>query len=173
MATARLDLHPVTLPVIEALLAGDVALADRLAPYAVTADTFAGDTSVLRMRRDQLRADPTELPWLYSAAVLRSTGEVVARAGFHAPPDAGGTVEIGYRVALPWRRQGLATELATAMLGWAAAHGARRCLASTAPDNAGSQRILSGLGFVRVGEQWDEEDGLEWTYALERLPTLR
>lgn len=170
ISTQRLDLHPVPLPLIEALLAGDLASACSLAPFRVDEQTFEGDEYVLSLRRAQLRADPTELPWLYRAAVLRETGEVVARGGFHAPPDAHGAVEIGYRVQPAWRRQGLATELAAGLIGWGSAQGAARCLASTAPDNAASQAVLARLGFVRTGEQMDEVDGLEWVYALELVP---
>jgi RimJ/RimL family protein N-acetyltransferase len=170
VSTPRLDLHPVPLPLLLALLAGDLALADSLAPYDVTPETFEGDAYVLALRRDQLLADPTELPWLYRAAVLRDTGEVVARAGFHAPPDAEGTVEIGYRVAPHHRRRGIATELTGGLLAWAAAHGARRCLGSTAPGNLASQAVLTRHGFVRTGEAMDEVDGLEWVFTRDPLP---
>lgn len=167
VSTRRLDLHPVPLPLLEALLGGDLAAARALAPYPVEAQTFAGDDYVLSLRATQLRADPAELPWLYHAAVLRETGEVVARAGFHAPPDASGTVEIGYRVAPEHRRQGLATEIATGMLNWAGRQGASRCRASTAPDNAASQAVLARLGFVRTGERMDEVDGRELVFTRE------
>lgn len=167
VSTPRLDLHPVPLPMIDALLAGDLDTARAWAPYAISAETFAGDTYVLALRQVQLRADPAELPWLYRAAVLRATSEVVARCGFHAPPDADGTVELGYRVQPAWRRQGLATELATGLLAWAHAQGARRCVASTTPDNVASQAVIARLGFVRTGEQMDEVDGLEWVYTRE------
>jgi RimJ/RimL family protein N-acetyltransferase len=33
--------------------------------------------------------------------------------------------------------------------------------ASIRPDNAGSRATIAGLGFRKVGEQWDPEDGLE------------
>jgi RimJ/RimL family protein N-acetyltransferase len=170
LSTARLDLHPVPLPLIDALLAGDLDAARGWAPYPIDATTFDGDEYVLRLRQAQLRADPSELPWLYRAAVHRETGEVVARCGFHAPPDASGTVEIGYRVQPAWRRQGLAGELAVGMLDFARAHGARRCVASTTPDNLASQAVIARLGFVRTGEQMDDVDGLEWVYALELGP---
>lgn len=168
--TDRLDLHPMRLPLIEALLAGDLPAARALAPYPIDDQTFAGDDHVLSLRRAQLQADPSELPWLYRAAVLRETGQVVARGGFHAPPDAGGMVEIGYRVQPAWRRQGLATELAAGLIGWAREHGAVRCLASTAPGNLASQAVIARLGFVRTGEQMDEVDGLEWVHELALAP---
>lgn len=166
LSTERLDLHPLPLPLIEALLVEDLASARALAPYPVDERTFAGDGYVLELRRRQLRADPHELPWLYRAAVHRRTGQVVARAGFHAPPDAAGAVEIGYRVHPDWRRQGLATEIGRGLLDWAAGQGAVRCLASTAPGNAASQAVLARLGFARTGEAMDEVDGLEWVYEL-------
>ena len=167
LETARLALHPLPLPVIDAVLAGDLERVRALVPYDVTDATFAQDGYVLRLRQAQLRADPTELPWLYRAAVLRGTREVVARGGFHAPPDADGTVEIGYSVQPNRRRQGLATELAAGLIGWAREQGAARCLASTSPDNAASQAVLARLGFLRTGEQVDEVDGLELVFTLE------
>jgi ribosomal-protein-alanine N-acetyltransferase len=167
VSTARLDLHPLPLPLIDALLAGDLATAEALAPFRVRAASFEGDDYVLGLRQAQLRADPTELPWLYRAAVLREHGEVVARGGFHAPPDHEGIVEIGYRVLPPWRGRRLAVELASGLIGWAQSQGAARCLASTAPGNAASQAVLTRLGFVRTGEAMDEVDGLEWVFTLE------
>jgi [ribosomal protein S5]-alanine N-acetyltransferase len=171
VSTARLDLHPLPLPVLDALLASDAATAQALLSFPLW--SYEEDTGVMRFRQAQLRADPSELPWLFRAAVERSSGEVVARGGFHAPPDADGTVEIGYRVRADRRREGLATELATGLLGFAARSGAVRCLGSTAPDNIASQAVLARLGFVRTGEQWDDEDGLEWVFTCERLDAFR
>ena len=167
LSTARLDLHPLPLPVIDAVLEGDLARARTQVPYDVTDATFADDGHVLRLRQAQLRADPDELPWLYRAAVLRGTREVVARGGFHAPPDPTGMVEIGYSVQPAWRRQGLATELAAGLVEWARQHGARRCLASTAPGNSASQAVLARLGFLHTGEAMDEIDGLELVFTLD------
>jgi ribosomal-protein-alanine N-acetyltransferase len=89
------------------------------------------------------------------------------------PPDADGTVEIGYRVAPAYRRQGLALELAAGLIAWGARHGTQRCLASVRPDNVASLRTVARLGFVRTGEQVDEVDGLEWVFTLELHDTLR
>ena len=38
--------------------------------------------------------------------------------------------------------------------------------ASVRPDNEVSRRLVSRHGFVPVGEQWDDEDGLELVYEL-------
>jgi len=35
------------------------------------------------------------------------------------------------------------------------------------PDNVGSYRLASQYGFTQVGEQWDDEDGLEIIYEVD------
>jgi ribosomal-protein-alanine N-acetyltransferase len=166
IATPRLDLLPLSPPLVAALVAGDVEVARSLAPFPMDASTFDGDAHVLSLRHAQLTADPTEEPWLLRAAVLRESGEVVGKVGFHAPPAADGGVEIGYRVTPSYRRQGLASEMSVALIRWAAEQGATSCLASIRPDNVPSLAVATKLGFVRTGEQMDEIDGLEWVFTL-------
>lgn len=36
--------------------------------------------------------------------------------------------------------------------------------ASISPDNAASLAVIRPFGFERVGEQWDDEDGLELVF---------
>jgi RimJ/RimL family protein N-acetyltransferase len=165
--TARLTLHTLSPALLALLVAGDLDGARATdPPYDITAATFADDDYVLRLRLAQLTADPTEQPWLYRVAVLKGTREVVGRAGFHARPDADGMVEVGYSTAPAHRRQGYAVEMASALLGWAGERGAGQCLASVRPDNAASLGTITKLGFVKVGEQMDEIDGLEWVHSL-------
>ena len=166
ISTPRLDLHDLPLDLMRAVLARDWHRAASLARYPVDEESFAGSDHVLGLRVAQLEQDPTEQPWLYRAAVLRETGRVVGRAGFHAPPDDTGTVEIGYEVLAPHRRQGLAAEMAVGLMRWGAEQGATACLASIRPDNAASLALTARLGFVRIGEQIDEIDGLEWVFRL-------
>jgi RimJ/RimL family protein N-acetyltransferase len=166
LATPRLDLHTLAPALVAALTTKDLDAARALAPFPIEDDTFEGDEHVLGLRHAQLTADPTEEPWLYRAAVLRETGRVVGRVGFHAPPDAAGAVEIGYSVAPAYRGRGLATEMAVGLIRWGAEQGATTCLASVRPDNAPSLAIIRRLRFVRTGEQIDEIDGLEWIFAL-------
>lgn len=174
ISTPRLDLHVLPLPLLAALVARDVAEADRLTPFPVDADTFQGDGHVLALRLGQVQQDATQVPWLLRAAVLRTSGRVVGKVGFHAAPDGEGTVEIGYRVSLAHRRLGFAREMAIGLLRWGAERGATSCLASIRPDNFASLALTEKLGFVRTGEQIDEIDGLEWIFTRpldEPLPT--
>ena len=172
ISTPRLDLHDLPLELMRAVLARDWAAAAAQAPYPVDERSFTGSDHVLGLRIGQLERDPTEQPWLYRAAVLRETGRVIGRAGFQAPPDDTGTVEIGYEVLAPYRGQGLAAEMAVGLMRWGAEHGATACLASIRPDNAPSLALTARLGFVRIGQQLDDIDGLEWVFRLTLNGTL-
>jgi L-amino acid N-acyltransferase YncA len=39
--------------------------------------------------------------------------------------------------------------------------------ATISPDNAASCQLASQYGFSEVGEEWDDEDGLEVIYELD------
>ena len=166
VSTPRLDLVPLAPPLVAALAAKDLDVARRLAAFPIDDGTFAEDDHVLGLRHEQLTKDPSEEPWLYRVALLRETGRVVGRVGFHAPPTPDGSVEIGYSVAPDHRGQGLATEMAVGLIRWGASEGATVCIASVRPDNAPSLAVIRRLGFERTGEQIDEIDGLEWIFTL-------
>jgi len=128
-------------------------------------DVLHPDRSPIAWRIPMVREDPSCNPWLIRLAVDRATGTIVGLGNFHAPPDGRGMVEIGYRVIPEHRRHGYGREMAETMWRAAAAHPDVRVLrASVSPDNAPSRAIVEGAGLVKVGEQWDDEDGLEWIY---------
>ena len=83
---------------------------------------------------------------------LTSTGEAIGGIGFVSAPDVDGSVEIGYGLAEPSRGHGYATEALEALVGVALANGATSVVATTAPENTSSQRVLERCGFVRDGE---------------------
>ena len=97
---------------------------------------------------------------------------MVGHIGFHGPPGVNGrriddALEIGYTIFPSYRGHGFATEAATALIDWAREiHGLQRFIATIAPGNAPSEAIVRKLGFTHTGEQWDEEDGLEYVYEL-------
>ena len=121
-----------------------------------------------------MRREPASQEWLVRAVVLRSDSRMVGHAGFHGPPGVNGpakpdAVEVGYTVFPEFRGHGYATEAAQALMDWATeTHGVRRFIASVAPGNEPSLAIVRKLGFVHTGEQWDEEDGLELVFELDR-----
>lgn len=162
----RLRLHRLSVAAMEALVRGDLAAASAearapLSPYLV------GHGWLWRIRLEQVTGDPAALDWIARAAEDVATGAVVGHTGFHGPPDDRGMVEVAYSVDPEHRRQGYARAMVAHALAWAAADARVRVVrASVAPDNAASLATLRPFGFQRVGEQWDEDDGLE--LVLER-----
>src|SRR5690606_7909277 len=67
--------------------------------------------------------------------------------------------EVKYAFAREHWGQGLATEAVRGVVAYArSAHGMTRLIATTAPQNAASHRVLEKSGFVR-GELRENEDG--------------
>jgi RimJ/RimL family protein N-acetyltransferase len=104
-------------------------------------------------------------------ALVDGNGMIVGHAGFHLPPqpleqalrDAtfhgirpptpGGVVEIGYTVFPDFRRLGYACEAVACLVDWAFDTGdVSAILATVAPDNVASLRVLDRVGgFRRIG----------------------
>lgn len=68
---------------------------------------------------------------------------LVANAGYFGPPDARGSVEIGYTVVAACRGRGFATESVEALVASAFERGASRVIAHTRPDNLASIAVLT------------------------------
>jgi RimJ/RimL family protein N-acetyltransferase len=149
---------------LTALIAGDLpaassAAGQELSPYLVS------ERWLWEIRLAQIARDPASADWIARAAVAEPEGVVVGHGGFHAPPDDEGRVEVAYSVDPAYRRRGHAKAMLAELLRRAREDPQVRIVrASIAPDNAGSLATIAGFGFVKVGEQWDEEDGLEFVF---------
>ena len=166
---AVLRLSPVTL---HALADGDLERANRSAPVPLPEVFVAPDwIGTWRFRSPQVRHDPSAAAWV-TGAVWDGVGrQVVGKAGFHGPPDEDGRVEVGYAIVPELRRRGYARATLEALLERAGREpGVRVVRASVSPDNVASLGLIRQYGFVRVGEQWDEEDGLELVYEVAARP---
>jgi RimJ/RimL family protein N-acetyltransferase len=119
------------------------------------------------MRAEQILQDPPSAAWVTGVTIDLETGEAVGGAGFHGPPDAAGMVEVGYAVLPQLQRRGYGAATLSALLARAAQEPTVRTVrASISPDNIASRQLVAPFGFVPVGEQWDEEDGLEIIYEV-------
>ena len=158
----------MSVPFMEALGRRDVDAASREIGASVPEWMADELQNFLRMRLVQLSRDPAIRVWLGRAMVLTDEsdkGRVIGSIGFHGPPDDQGRLEVGYSVDPPYRRQGYAREAIRAMFDWAhREHGIETFVASIAPDNEPSLRLARQFGFVQVGEQMDEIDGLEYVF---------
>jgi len=151
---------------IAALADGDREAASAAAGIELPAFFTSADCTWLwRLRLQQLTADPGRARWVARAAVDRRTGRVVGHAGFHGPPDATGMVEMGYAVDPLQRRKGYARAMVLELLRWAQDEQRLATVRATiSPDNVASLATIAGLGFVLVGRQEDEVDGLELVF---------
>jgi ribosomal-protein-alanine N-acetyltransferase len=89
------------------------------------------------------------------------------------PPSAAGAMEIGYAIAPGFRRQGLTVETAQAMVerAWGDER-VRAVEAHTLAEENASTRLLLRLGFVRVAEVIDPDEGPLWRWRLVRDAAL-
>lgn len=154
------------LPVValQALLEGDLATASAAAGVTLT-PYFVEHGWLWDIRLNQIRGEPAASDWVARAAVDGDT--VVGHVGFHGPPDQRGMVEVAYSVDPAYRRRGYAKKMLATALTWARQDPSATVVRATvAPDNIGSLATLAAFQFEAVGEQWDDEDGLELVYEL-------
>ena len=119
--------------------------------------------SPLVHRIPRVKKDPTfaEIGLVLAIA----DGEIIGSAGFHDFPDENGMIEIGFGIVPDKQRQGYGLELLHGMWREIAKREDVKILRYTvSPENDASMHIIKMLGFNLVGEQIDEEDGLELIY---------
>ena len=155
----------LTKPGFHALAAGDATTAAEVIPVPLSPYLLGPECqSVWRMRAEQCDSDPTAAAWVTGLVWAGSLNKAVGAAGFHGPPRRG-TVEIGYRIDPGHRRRGYARAALACLLNRAARAAAVHTVrVSISPDNVASRSLALGYGFTQVGEQWDDEDGLEHVY---------
>ena len=164
----RIRIVHLDVAAFQALAAGDPAAAGAAGPVPVSAYLAGPECQGLwRMRSAQCAEDPAAAAWVTGIIWDERRDLAVGAAGFHGPPDDSGMVEIGYRVDPAHRRRGYARAALEALLDRAAAEPAvSRVRVSIRPDNLPSSGLALQYGFRRIGEQWDDEDGLEIVYEV-------
>jgi RimJ/RimL family protein N-acetyltransferase len=153
---------------LTALASGDLDAANRTSPVLLTPFLVSDESIGLwRYRATQVVNAPQDLDWVTGAIWDEDREVVVGAAGFHAAPNVDGMVEVGYRVDPAERRRGYARAALLAMLDRARSDSSVRTFRATvSPDNHASLALVAQLPFEEVGEQWDEEDGLEIIFEL-------
>ncbi|MBZ0237640.1 MAG: GNAT family N-acetyltransferase [Deltaproteobacteria bacterium] len=153
LRTERLDLFPVTLPFVEAVMAQDRARAEAICGARLPL-AWPGPDLVARafgLSLDAIRADPDCRLWGDTLLVTRG-GEprVVGSVIFHGrPPD--GIAEVGYGVDEAEQRQGYASEATRACVEWALVQpGIDAVTAVTFPWHVASLRVIERCGMTRT-----------------------
>ncbi len=155
--TARMTLVAATLEHVEAELAGRLGgLLGVDVPPGWPPGEY--DRDAQDFFRERLREEgPAAVGWYGWYALLRGEGgapdALVGAGGYLGPPDAGGTVEIGYSILPEWEGRGLAAELAAALAERALAlPSVARVIAHPDAGNAGSRTVLERAGLRPAGD---------------------
>ena len=76
-------------------------------------------------------------------------------------------VEVGYAIDPSYQRQGYARAAFESLFERARREPDVRTLRATiSPDNEASRNLVLQYGLAEVGEQWDDEDGLETIFEV-------
>jgi [ribosomal protein S5]-alanine N-acetyltransferase len=156
--TDRLELVAATVPTLDAALASREALGRALS--ASVPETWPPeflDESALSWLRDRLQeCDASESRWWMWFILFddRATGAaLIGTAGFKGPPDADGTVEVGYGIVSDQRRRRFATEATQALIERAFGdQRVRRVVGETLPELVGSQGVMQACGMVPTAD---------------------
>jgi ribosomal-protein-alanine N-acetyltransferase len=163
---------PLPLPILELLIAGDLQAASAGTGAALPA-FFLDETWLWTIRRDQILQSPDAAPWLVRAVWDPLHESVVGHAGFHGPPDSTGMVEVAYTVIPELRGKGLGHRILASLLAEAWQQPRVRTVRATiSPQNLPSLAVARRSGLRHVGDQWDDEDGLELVFELEKPLTV-
>lgn len=165
--TARLLLRSST-PLELEQLASDIAAFEQASRLRVTPG-YLEFPDALAWALRTLRERPAEAEWTAPLLFIhRADHALVGLGGFKGPIDTAGAVELGYGIAPAYRRQGLATEAARAMLEHARTFPAIRVvLAHTLPERNESTRVLERCGFTLAGAITDPTDGNVWRWRAD------
>ncbi len=169
--TPRLDLVPLTLAVVESVLWGERAEAERLVGARMPS-RWPNRQLVERafpVSLDAIRAQPEARLWGGRVMIARGdcTSEALPRRGlpsdegerrvvgsvvFHGVPGPDGVAEIAYGVEEGSQGRGYATEAVSACLAWAFEHPSVAAVqATTFAWHRASLRVIEKVGMVRVG----------------------
>jgi RimJ/RimL family protein N-acetyltransferase len=157
--TPRLELSPITLEMVEAMMKGDRARAEAAAGARLP-DAWPGTDLIERAftaSLEAIRADPETRLWGDRLMISRTARpgierRVIGSVVFHGRPGPDGIAEVGYGVEEGSQRTGLATEATRACVEWALAQpGCRAVRATTFPWHRASLRVIEKLGMQLMG----------------------
>ena len=164
LRTARLELVPMTLEMVEAVMLGRREEAEEM--VAATMPSRWPNRELVERAftasLEAIRAQPDVRLWGDRVLVLRAPpGEarVIGSVVFHGRPGDDGIAEIAYGVEEASQGQGYATEAVRTCVEWALEQGALAVQATTFAWHQASLRVIANVGMVRVGQREHETMG--------------
>jgi len=171
LLTDRLELCPMTLAIVEAVMTGERVAAERLIG-ATLPEAWPGRALIERAfsaSLEAIRADPERRLWGDRVMIARNgPRRVIGSVVFHGAPGEDGVVEVAYGVEQESQQQGYATEATRASVLWALAHAGVEMVRATTPSwHVPSRRVLEKCGFALVGTR-EEQSMVGELYEFER-----
>lgn len=162
--TTRLICQPLSLQDYQSFEVGKEPIWDGFSnPFKHLVD----EPGPLVHRIPRVKVDPSFAEIGLVLAIDKSEKIIVGSAGFHDQPDENGMIEIGFGIIPEFQNRGFGKELLHGMWKMILENPKVKTLRYTvSPENAPSMHIIKSLNFDLVGEQIDEEDGLELIYEL-------
>lgn len=157
--TERLVLEPITLEIVEAVLAGNRGRSEELAQASFPSE-WPGPAVIERAFKaypDLIRKDPERRLWGDRLMITRHGGRrVVGSVIFHGFPE-NGVAEVGYGIERSSQGQGMATEGTRACVEWALRQpGISAVRATTFTWHRASVRVLEKVGMCCIGSDEHE-----------------
>jgi RimJ/RimL family protein N-acetyltransferase len=176
LLTERLELVPVTLELVEAVLRNERGRAERLVGARLP-DRWPGEQLIARAFTPSLeatRADPERRLWGDSILITRDDDRrVVGSVIFHGRPDGDGIAEVGYGVEESSQGRGYATEGTRACIEWALGQsGVVAVRAVTFPWHVASLRVIQKCGMAQVDTREHAMLGEMLVFERARPPRL-
>ncbi|MEP7175428.1 MAG: GNAT family N-acetyltransferase [Gemmatimonadales bacterium] len=167
--TERLEMAPLTLEQVDALLAGDGdrlrELTGVLFPRPIAPPPYMTDP--LPDVRERLRRRLAEAPWWNWLISERETERAVGSVSFGGPADEAGAVLIGYAMYEQFEGHGYATEAVKAMIDWAFQQAGVKQVRTLAPVwNTPALRVAENVGMRPVASDEDDDVGEVLVYAV-------
>ena len=165
--TVRLELVPITVPLVEAVLGANRPRAEEILGAACP-EAWPNRALIERAfyaSLDAIRTNPMRRLWGDRVMItLEAPRRVVGSVIFHGAPDVDGAVEVAYGVEEDSQRKGYATEATLASVEWALFEaGCTAVRAATPPWHFASQKVLERCGMSRTGER-ESPLGDLWEY---------
>lgn len=155
--TPRLELRPITLPLVIALMDGRRSEIEKLvgAEMPWTWPSRALVEQVFEASLEAVRADPDTRLWGDRLMVTREDRpRVIGSVVFHGRPDGAGVCEVGYGVEDTSQGKGYASEALAACIAWALDQPECKTVrARTTAWHKASSRLVEKVGMKLVSEE--------------------
>jgi RimJ/RimL family protein N-acetyltransferase len=101
-----------------------------------------------RYRAQIAGPDAPDVSWHNWIVRLRAEGPAV---GFVQATVTRDTADVAWLIGVPWQRQRIAVEAASAVCDWLSTQGVRRLTAHIHPDHVASAKVARQIGMVATG----------------------